>query len=93
MSRRAVALLLAAALSLVGCAGDGGGKSKQKKRTVLLATEYDDVRVGEEASQQVIAQMGLLEDPALTEYVNRIGQKLLRGVPRRGFQYRFHVVD
>jgi predicted Zn-dependent protease len=86
-----LAVALAAALALLGCAG--GGASKKPKRTVLLSTEYDDVRVGEEASAQVIAQMGLLEDAALTEYVNRIGQKLLRGVPRRGFQYRFHVVD
>ncbi|MEE2663670.1 MAG: M48 family metalloprotease [Myxococcota bacterium] len=93
MRRLAVALVLTAALLPLGCAGDGGGKSKQKKRTVLLTTEYDDVRVGEEASQQVVAQMGLLEDPVLTEYVNRLGHKLLRGVPRRGFQYRFYVVD
>jgi predicted Zn-dependent protease len=93
MKSRALALALVTTLALLGCAGGSSGKSKQKKRTVLLTTEYDDVRVGEEASQQVIAQMGLIEDPVLTEYINRIGQKLLRGVPRRGFRYRFHVVD
>lgn len=87
-------ILLAALLALTGCAGSGSkGKSGSKKRTVLLSTEYDDVRVGAEASQQTIAAVGLLEDPELTEYVSGIGRKLLRGVPRRGFRYRFYVTD
>jgi len=92
-SRGLLALALIAVLALVvGCAS-GGSKSKKKKRTVLLSTEYDDVRVGNEAAEQAIAQMGMFDDPALTEYVNRIGHKLLRGVPRRGFVYKFYVVD
>jgi predicted Zn-dependent protease len=90
---KSLAIAICALLALGGCAGGSSGKSKEKKRTVLLTTEYDDMRVGQEASQQVIAQMGLLEDPALTAYVNEIGRKLLRGVPRRGYEYRFHVVD
>ena len=91
---RLLTILLAALLALTGCAGSGSkGKSGPKKRTVLLSTEYDDVRVGAEASQQTIAAVGLLEDPELTEYVSGIGRKLLRGVPRRGFRYRFYVTD
>jgi predicted Zn-dependent protease len=37
--------------------------------------------------------MGLLSDPALDAYVSQIGNTLLRGVPRRSFQYEFSVVD
>jgi predicted Zn-dependent protease len=84
-------LACAAALVLAACSSSpkaGGGK----KQTILL-TEYDDARVGEEASGAVAAQMGLLTDPELDAYVNEIGQKLLRGVPRRSFQYQFKVVD
>jgi predicted Zn-dependent protease len=82
-----VALLGVLALALGGCAS-----SPKKKRTVLM-TEYDDARVGQEASVDVAAQMGVLDDPELNAYVTEIGRKLLRGLPRRSFQYQFSVVD
>ena len=62
------------------------------KRTVLM-TEYDDARVGRETAVDVKAEMGVLEDPALAAYVDGIGRKLLRGIPLRGFDYQFYVVD
>jgi predicted Zn-dependent protease len=87
-------ILLLVILSLGACAGGSSkGKSGGKKRTVLLNTEYDDVRVGEETSRQMIASVGLLEDPTLNAYVSEIGRKLLRGVPHRGFRYQFYVTD
>jgi predicted Zn-dependent protease len=84
-------LACAAALVLAACSSSpkAGG---QRKRTILL-TEYDDARVGEEASGAVASQMGLFEDPELDAYVSGIGHKLLRGVPRRSFHYQFSVVD
>ncbi len=84
-----VALLCGFALALGGCASSG---SKKKKRTVLM-TEYDDARVGQEASTDVAAQMGVLDDPKINAYVTELGLKLLRGLPRRSFQYHFAVVD
>ena len=96
MSRRAhlaIAWLLAAALVAgIGCASSPKSKSAAKKRTVLM-TEYDDARVGRESAQDVKAEIGVLDDPALASYVSEIGNKLLRGVPRRGFDYQFYVVD
>jgi predicted Zn-dependent protease len=83
--------LLVAALAMAGCASSG--PPAKKKRTVLLSTEYNDVRVGKEASEQVISQIGLLDDPTLSDYVDRVGHKLLRGVHRGAFRYRFHIVD
>ena len=92
--RARIAAGLAVLLALSACAGGGSkGKGGAKKRTVLLKTEYDDAQYGEEASQQMIASVGLLDDPELTAYVSQIGRKLLRGVPRRGFRYRFYVTD
>jgi predicted Zn-dependent protease len=58
-----------------------------------LKTSADDARVGSDAYEQVAAEMGLLGDPKLDAYVTRIGERLLRGVPRQGFRYRFAVVD
>jgi predicted Zn-dependent protease len=94
MARRkqitAVLLLLLCA-SWVGTVGCASGQ-KKRRRTVLL-TEYDDARVGKEASVDVRKQMGVLDDPKLNAYVTEIGLKLLRGLPRRSFQYNFFVVD
>ncbi len=94
--RAALACLLLFAVALSGGCANTGKKSssaqKRPKRTVLLTTA-DDIRVGKEASQSVAAEIGLLDDPELVAYVNRIGRKLLRGLPRRDFAYHFSIVD
>jgi len=81
----------AAALLLAGCASEP--KTGEKKKRTVLMTEYDDERVGREASVDVAAQMGVLDDPELNDYVTEIGLKLLRGLARRSFQYHFAVID
>ena len=86
-----VAACIALAFGL-GCASSPKQKPAQAKRTVLM-TEYDDARVGRDSSKDVKAEIGVLDDPALDAYVDGIGKKLLRGVPRRGFDYQFSVVD
>ena len=86
-----ISLLLCALVATVGCASSPE-KQEKKKRTVL-STHYDDARVGRETSQAVAAQMGVIADDPLTAYVSGIGHKLLRGVPRRSFQFQFQVVD
>jgi len=83
-------LACALALAPAGCSSTSGPKPKKR---VVLATDYDDARYGAEASKEVAAQMGLLDDPSLDAYVDEIGHKLLRGVPRRGFDFEFKVVD
>jgi predicted Zn-dependent protease len=59
----------------------------------VLSTKYDDKRAGAQAAAQVASEMGLLDDPKLQAYVKDIGRRLLRGVPRRSFNYQFAVVD
>jgi len=90
--RASVSILACAALLGAAACASSPKSSGQKKRTILM-TEYDDERVGREASSDVAAEMGLLDDPDLTAYVRDIGLKLLRGLPRRSFQYQFAVVD
>jgi predicted Zn-dependent protease len=62
-------------------------------RTVLLDSTYDDRDVGNKAAKGVEAQIGLLGDQALDAYIQGIGDKLLRAIPNRPFEYQFHVVD
>jgi len=84
----------AALLALLLPAGPAGAeKKKEKDREILLETSADDQRAGEEAYEEVIGQLGLVEDPELTAYVQRIGDRLVRHAPRRGFDYRFQIVD
>ncbi len=83
-------LLCAALAATLLCVLGTPGEAQRQPR---LATRYDDARLGEEAAKQVAAEMGILDDEELQEYVQRIGQRLLRGLPRRSFRYRFAVVD
>ncbi|HTO54827.1 MAG TPA: M48 family metalloprotease [Myxococcota bacterium] len=62
-------------------------------RTVLLDSTYDDRDVGNASAKGVEAQIGLLGDKALDAYIQGIGDKLLRAIPNRPFEYQFHVVD
>jgi predicted Zn-dependent protease len=82
--------LLLALLLATACASTP--PPAKPKKTVLL-TEYDDARVGRESSEDVKAELGVLDDPALSAYVDSLGRKLLRGIPRRGFDYQFFVID
>jgi len=77
----------------LGCATSPKAQPGAAKKRTVLMTEYDDARVGRESAQDVKAEIGVLEDSALAAYVDGIGRKLLRGVPRRGFDYQFFVVD
>ena len=86
-------LLRFAALGLGCWACASTPNPRERPKTTILLTEQDDVRAGREGAGQVAAQIGVLDDPALKSYVNDIGRKLLRGVPNRGFDFEFNVVD
>ena len=64
-----------------------------KPDRIVLKTVYDDQRVGEEQRWVIEAEMGLVEDEELLEYVRSIGIRLLRHAPSRPFDYEFKVVD
>ncbi|MCL4686493.1 M48 family metalloprotease [Myxococcota bacterium] len=63
------------------------------RRRTVLATEADDARAGEEAEQQAIAELGVLQDEGLQRYVQAVGERVAAHAPATGFAYRFQVVD
>ena len=72
------------------CAGPApppGGK------TVVLDTAEADREVGQQQSQAVVAQIGVVKDEALAKYVQALGAKLARFAPQQPFAYQFQVVD
>jgi len=85
--------IVAALAALAACAGSPRPAPPSRPRQTILMTEADDARAGKEGSEAVMAEIGVLDDPALQAYVDGIGKKLLRGVPRRAFAFQFHVVD
>lgn len=81
-------------------AGDGeskDGEPKDEKPTdpgkIVLDTEYDDRRVGDDQTDAVQAEMGLVTDEALNRYVQSVAIRLLRHTPSRPFEYEFKIVD
>ncbi len=68
-------------------------EKKSKPRRVVLKTVYDDKRVGEEERDKIEAELGLVEDEELLEYVRSVGIRLVRHAPSRPFDYEFKIVD
>lgn len=64
-----------------------------KPPKIVLDTEYDDRRVGDEQTDAVRAEMGIVEDEALNRYVQSVAIRLLRHAPPRPFEYEFGIVD
>ena len=62
-------------------------------RRVVLDTEYDDKRVGDEETPAIEAEMGIVEDERLNAYVRSVALRLLRHAPTRPFDYEFKIVD
>jgi predicted Zn-dependent protease len=84
-----VFLVLAAAM-LGGCE-----INPETGKVVFNVVPPDDEReIGSEAHKQVLAEFGgVYYDPALADYVERIGQKLVKQSEFRKFDYRFTILD
>jgi predicted Zn-dependent protease len=84
-----VAALLAAALLLAACVTNPvTGRSE-----FTLMSPEREAALGQQAAGQVEREIGLVDAPELTAYVDRLGQRLARNSPRRDIVYRFAVAD
>jgi len=70
-----------------------GPPPASRQRTVVLDTADADAKLGAEVSRQVEAQDGVVKDPALAGYVQKLGEKLVRFAPPQPFAYQFQIVD
>src|SRR5215470_5748385 len=59
-----------------------------------LFSKQQDEQLGQEAASQVRRQMHVINDPVLTDYVNRVGKRLASSQEARdsGFPFTFEVV-
>lgn len=52
-----------------------------------------EIQIGREAARQVAGQIALSRDPAVTNRVRAIGERLVQALPRRDYDYEFYVVE
>jgi hypothetical protein len=58
-----------------------------------LSSIESDVRMGKQAAAEVERDVQLINDPVITEYVNRIGQNIVKNSDATQFTFSFKVVD
>ncbi len=80
---------LASAIVITSCATN----PVTGKREFVLMTESQEISMGREADQEIIAQYGLYPDPDLQAYVDGIGQEMAALSHRPHLEWHFRVLD
>jgi predicted Zn-dependent protease len=62
------------------------------KKEFMLVSEQDEISLGKQADQEVGQTYGFYENPALSEYVNRVGQSISKNTQRPNNEYHFKVL-
>jgi predicted Zn-dependent protease len=89
MKRLTLAALLPVILLTLACATN----PVTGKRQIAMISEAQEIQMGQQAAQQVAREMGLVQDQALQNYVNQIGQRLAADSERPDLPWSFAVVD
>src|SRR5215213_5872364 len=88
--RGLVALLaLSALLFQVSCSVNPATGKEQ----LALYNEAEEIELGRQADEEIVASVGLYDDPGLQAYVEEIGQKLAARSERPNLPWSFKVVD
>jgi predicted Zn-dependent protease len=82
-------VLLLVAVALADCAQN----PVSGRPDLVLVSETEELAIGKREDPKVRKQYGVYNDPALQQYVSRIGQRLAKASHRPGIQYHFLVVD
>lgn len=90
MRRPALSLFLAFLLA-AGCASVENPVTGRVERTVM--DENQELEIGREQHQQVLAEYGVVKDSRVQAYVNEIGQRLARNSDRPNLKWTFTVLD
>jgi predicted Zn-dependent protease len=63
------------------------------KQELMLLSEADEIKLGNETDSQVVKEYGIFEDPKLTAYLNDFCQRLGKVSHRPKLTYRFKILD
>ena len=90
-SRVSFALLLCFSMILSACSTNPATGERQ---FASFMSPQQENQVGAQEHEKVLKQFGgLVKDKALTDYVNKIGQKLAQNTERPDVQYKFFLLD
>ncbi|MHC4697188.1 MAG: M48 family metalloprotease [Planctomycetota bacterium] len=84
-AKRPILLLVTCTLSLTSC--------RTPPSEWLLQPVEADRKLGAKVSRQVKEQIGIVDDPELTSYLDAVGQRLTSQIADQRFDYRFQIVD
>jgi predicted Zn-dependent protease len=84
------AAVLAAVVALAAACSVNPATGKQQ---LNIVSEQQEIEMGREADQQVVAQMGLYDDAEAQNYVARLGKALAAKSERPNLPWSFKVVD
>ena len=87
-NRRIKYLIAASLMTLTGCAS-----LEPFIRDINIISVPQEKEIGDQFEIEIAKEMTIVQDSAVNNRINAIGQKLLSGFPRRDFDYRFHVVE
>ncbi len=96
-SRFALAVLMMAVVAIpspaqFGKIGDVLGKTAKVAEATTPWTPEQENAIGQATAAKMISMFGLYQEPALTKYVNLVGQTVARQAPRQ-VQYKFGILD
>ncbi len=87
---RAALLVPALTLSLLaGCATN----PVTGERELMLVSERQEEELGREGDREIVAQFGVVDDPALQKYVEEVGQRLVTVSHRPNMRFTFRILD
>jgi predicted Zn-dependent protease len=81
--------LAGATLSVSACAVNPATGERQ----LSLVSESQEIQIGRDADEQIVASMGLYPDEAVQRYVSDLGQRLAADSERPDLPWTFRVVD
>jgi predicted Zn-dependent protease len=80
---------LIAALAFLTCAVN----PVTGKRELMLVSEEQEIAYGVEGDKEIVAEYGVVDDAAVADYVNTIGQNMCKLTHRPNLEYHFRVLD
>jgi len=61
--------------------------------SVLFSSVESDKKTGAEMAKQVESQMGLYNSPTTNKYIEEIGQRLVKELDKKEFDFQFNIAD
>jgi beta-barrel assembly-enhancing protease len=94
MQRFSIIALLATIIVTTFAAADVYNKYRNRAYSNRgYLSESDEVRLGAQVHEELRKQHRFVTDPAITSYVNSLGQRLANNSKRPNLRYQFFVVD